>query len=240
MKKQEHLRLAASAIMGAAFAGATPAMGQTQVSGAIGIATENVGRGISYSSEKPAVYASASFRRDQFEFAGSAITVSGGSATYEAAVAVRYVWNLGDTQVRAQVERTLYPGATPNIDYWEYGLTARREWESGFVQLGLRHSPDDSGGAQYVFLDAGRRLAHFAGGDLSARGRLGWRPYDDNAIAGLPDYHHWSAGVDFSTGPMFFELTYHDTDLPTGTFFPSDARVALKASYRFDYALSGG
>lgn len=237
MKKHKHWRHAT--VVCAAFAAATPATGQTYLSGVIGVASENVGRGISYSSEEPAVFGNATLRHNQLEFAGSAITVSGGSATYEAALAARYVWNLAGTQVRAQVERTLYPGATPNIDYWEFGLTARREWDGGFAQLGLRHSPDDSGGAQYVFLDAGRRLARFSSGQLSARGRIGWRPYADNVIAGLPDYHHWSLGLDFSTGPIVFELAYHDTDLPAGTFFPSDARVALRASYRFDHAFSG-
>lgn len=207
-----------------------------EVSGAVGVATENVARGISYSSERPAAFGNATIRSGDLELAGSLITVSGGSATYEAALALRYVFDIEGVQVRAQIERTAYPGAHPNIDYWEYGLTARRDWEDAFVQLGLRHSPDDSGGAQYVFFDVGHRLARTSLGTLSIKGRYGWRPYDDNTAAGQPDYQHWSVGLELTHGPTLLDLSYHDTDLPPGTFFPSDARVTARLSYRFSGA----
>lgn len=235
MSKQINGRPLAHAAAFVSFAVAGAARAQS-LSGAIGVATENVARGISYSSEEPAVFANAAYRAGQLELAGAAITVSGGSATYEASVAGRYVIELGDISLRAQIEYTAYPGASPNIDYWEYGLTARRNWADAYVQLGLRHSPDDSGGAQYVFLDLGHLLAQTPVGALTAKTRLGWRPYNDNTAAGQPDYTHWMAGLELAHEPFAFDLSYHDTDLPEDTFFPSDARIAARLSYRFSNA----
>jgi hypothetical protein len=214
---------------------AAPAQAQTTLSSTFGIATENVGRGISYSKEMTAPFANATLRHGQFELAGAVVRVSGGGANYEASIAARHVLELGDFKIRTQVERTMYPGAHTNTDYWEYGVTARRDWEDAFAQVAVRHSPDDSRGAQYVFLDAGHRIASLPFGDLSARGRLGWRPYDDNPAAGLPDYFHWNLGLDFTAGPIAFDITYHDTDLGPGTSFPSDQRIVGRMSYRLEH-----
>lgn len=222
----------------AALAASAPAVAEDKpavtwrVGGAAGVATENVGRGISYSMEKVAPFANFVARRGAFEAAGSAVRVAG-AADVELAGAMRAVFAIDSVELRAQVEYTAYPGADPNIDYWEFGLTARRSFKRGFVQIGARESPDDSGGAQYFFLDAGRKLATTPLGEFSIRGRFGYRPYDDNSVAGLPDYRHWLAAAELRRGPIGFEIAYHDTSLPPGTFFPSGPRVVGKITAYF-------
>ena len=116
---------------------------RSSLAAAVGVATENVGRGISYSSEKPAVFGRIAWRGGDFELAAAAITVSGGTANVEVAVAARYYFLVDRFELRAQIEHTAYPGAEPNIDYWEFGLNIRREWETFALELGLRESPDD-------------------------------------------------------------------------------------------------
>ena len=206
---------------------------RSSLAAAVGVATENVGRGISYSSEKPAVFGRIAWRGGDFELAAAAITVSGGTANVEVAVAARYYFLVDRFELRAQIEHTAYPGAEPNIDYWEFGLNIRREWETFALELGLRESPDDSGGAQYAFVDLSQRLWRFADLEVRLKSRLGWRPYDDNVEAGRRDYLHWSAGAELSFDDLTFDATYHDTDLPAGGSFPSDARFVVRASYAF-------
>lgn len=58
-------------------------------------------------------------------------------------------------------------------------------------------------------------------------------PDDDNARAGLPDYHHWTAAAELRRGRIGFEIAYHDTSLPPGTFFPSGPRVVGRATAYF-------
>ena len=202
--------------------------------GAVGIATENVGRGISYSREKLAAFGRLGWRYDDFELLASAITVSG-SADMELAVAARFYFELADFKFRAQIERTAYPGAAPNIDYWEFGLNVRREWNGGAIDLGLRHSSDDSGGAQYVFIDLSQQLLSVTAGNINLTSRLGWRPYDDNATAGRPDYAHWALGLEYVYENLRLDVTYHDTDIPTGGTFPADTRVVMRATYAFSF-----
>jgi hypothetical protein len=233
MRDGRALLLCISVFVAAAPAGAEEqALDRWRVQGAAGVATENVGRGISYSMEKVAPFANFVARRGAFEAAGSAVRVAG-PADVELAGAVRAVMAIKKVELRAQVEYTAYPGADPNIDYWEFGLTARRSFKRGFVQLGARESPDDSGGAQYLFVDVGRKLATTPLGDLSARGRFGFRPYDDNARAGLPDYRHWLVATELRRGPIGLEIAYHDTSLPPGTFFPAGPRVVARLTAYF-------
>lgn len=232
MSRSTALRIGALALFSLIAAAPAAAAEPWRARASLGVASENVGRGISYSMAKIAPFANASVRSGHVEFAGSAVRVAG-AADVELAGAMRGVFSVGGVEVKAQVEYAAYPGAQPNIDYWEFGLTARRDFANGFLQVGARESPDDSGGAQYYFLDAGRRVARTPIGDVTLKGRFALRPYDDNARAGLPDYHHWTAAAELRRGRIGFEIAYHDTSLPPGTFFPSGPRVAGKMTAYF-------
>jgi hypothetical protein len=199
------------------------------LTGAVGAATENVGRGISYSAERPAVFGRVIYRAGPAEIAGSAITVAG-SADVELALTARWVLRWRETEFRGSIERAMYPGADPNIDYWEIGLTASRAGSWGTVDVGMRSSPDDAGGAQYSFVDGSRVVRQHRSGTWALRGRLAWRPYDDPRQA---DYRHWSVGVEYSHYNWLLEVTFHETDLQMSGFFASDARIVARVTCRF-------
>jgi hypothetical protein len=212
----------------------THAHADTALSGSITAATENVGRGISYSREEPSLSTQFLFQRSTIELAGSAINVSAGPASVELSLQGRWVLSARGVDYRMSLEKTWYPRAVPNADYHEWGLTAHKETVSGALDLALRHSPDDSGGAQYGYADLTRKLTDWRGTRLALKARIGWRTYDDNRQAGQPDYLHGSLGLVATRSQWSADLTYHATDLPAATFFPSNPRVVARVTYLFE------
>lgn len=206
------------------------------VTGSVGVASDYVPRGISISDEETSAFGQLNWRNRRIEIAGTANSVARAGATVKLDLAARMHADIGNLEIAASIERTIFPGAFDDLDHWQFGIDARREWSDAIIELGLATSPDNSGGAHYAFLGGTMELFENSFGAFNAKARVGWRRFDDNEQARLSDYRHWRVGFELLRGAAAFEVEYHDTNLPAMTPIPADSRIIGRFTYRFSQA----
>ncbi len=136
----------------------------------------------------------------------------------------------------------MYPGSdtgsgVADYDYFEIYGSLSYDFDNFNVAGGMAYSPDyffESDDSLYVYGDIGIPLP-IAG--LTLAGHVGHQWIDDNAQFGTPDYLDWSIGLSKEIGMFGFDLSYIDTDLSNtdcfgGTDF-CDATVVFTVSSGF-------
>lgn len=111
-----------------------------------------------------------------------------------------------------------YPGSdtgpgVADYDYFEAYGSLSYDFGMFDVAAGLAYSPDyffESDDSLYVYGDVGVPLNFYG---LSLAGHVGHQEIDDNAQFGTPDYWDWSVGVSKDIGAFTFDVSYVDTDL---------------------------
>lgn len=116
-----------------------------------------------------------------------------------------------------------YPGSDTGMlgadyDYWEVYGSLSYDFGKAAVSAGFAYSPDyffESGDSVYYYGEVEVPLPH----DFALAGHVGHQEIDDNAQFGTPDYTDWKIGISRSIGHFTFDVSYVDTDLSNGECF---------------------
>jgi len=213
-----------------------------EISGSLSIGTDYVFRGLSQTTERPAVqggleygvgvggvmpYIGAFLSNVRFPD-GAGGTVSGQNLEVDIFGGVRGTafsalsWDIG-------LVRYFYPGTTGN-------LVGDPNWNEIYLKLGydagiaalsgaVYHAPSfglDSDSASYVEGGIDVSLPF----EFTASGRIGHQWIKGEANYGLPDYTTWSLGLSRDLFGLTLVLTYTDTDLKRGEALAGGGTVA--------------
>ncbi len=116
-----------------------------------------------------------------------------------------------------------YPGSdtgagVADYDYFEAYGSLGYDFGPAAVSFGLAWSPDyffESEDGLYVNLGIDIPLPN----GFALSGAVGHQDIDDNAQFGTPDYTDWKIGVSKEIGAFGFDLSYYDTDLSDAECF---------------------
>ena len=117
-----------------------------------------------------------------------------------------------------------YPGSdtgpgVADYDYFEAYGSLSYDFGNFNVDGGVNYSPDyffESGSATYLYGDVGIPLSVYG---LTLAGHLGHQSISDNTQFGTPDYWDWKVGLSKDIGAFTFDVSYVDTDLSKGECF---------------------
>ena len=245
--------LAALALAGLA-AGTAPAAEKEptgpfggNISGTVAGTTDYTFRGISQTSEEPAVQAALEYALPLPILGDSTQAYLGvwGSnvkftdASLEADITGGVRGAVGKLGWDANVIWYTYPGADSVYDYnyWEVGGALKYDFGIAIPRIGLRYSPDffaGSGSAWYAYAGADIPLPFLTDYSPRITGQIGRQWIDDNARAALPDYTDWTVGVGFSAFTLDFLLAYVDTSVSKSWCAElCDARAVFTVSKAF-------
>ena len=179
-------------------------------SGQIGVATENVGKGLGKSGEEPSVSGSVTVGHSNFyaEVSGSSVDIAQGADT-EIVAAVGYAREFGSFGLDVSAKHKTLAGAPAGYDnrFMEYEADLTRAVGPVDVRMRVNYSPDGSGPTQEAWW-----LELQGGVAMTPRSRataaLGERITD-----GGTDYVAWNAGVKHKlTDRVALDVRWYDTD----------------------------
>jgi uncharacterized protein (TIGR02001 family) len=208
--KKLRLLLSSTVLISAMMVGAASAEGQ--ISGAITLTTDYLFRGVTQTSNNPAIQGSLDYTNSGFYVGvwGSNVDF-GNDETIETDVYAGYRPTLGPVALDFGVIGYFYPGSsdTPaELDYWEGKIAASiTPMESLMLGAGLFYSPEftgETGEAIYAEINAAYALSEA----WSVSGAFGSQDID---LA--TDYDTWNLGVSLLAHGLKFDLRYTDTDL---------------------------
>lgn len=200
-------------------------------SGNVAYTSDYIYRGISQTSEEPALQGGFDFNHGSGFYLGtwaSSLNFGDGSgASVEMDVYGGYEGSAGDFGYDVGLLYYGYPGARSDLDYDFVEAYGSGSYQLGGVELtaGAHLSPDFFGGtgsASYAYLSAGVPLG--GGFNLSALAAKQWIEEGD-------DYLHWKLGVATEWEGFALDLSYHDTDLDDVDI--ADSRLVLSVSRAF-------
>ena len=219
---QMKLKLVALALAGVlAMAGLAQAedkkdgMFPGEFSGSVALTTEYHFRGISQSSDRPAIQGSVDYGHDSGFYAGVwGSNVDFTDATIEidfyagvAGEVEKISWDIGAIYYH-------YPGAenSLNYDFWEAALSLGYDFGMAAVGAGVNWSPEnfgDSGDAIYFYGTVEVPLPS----DFTLAGEIGRYNIDKNDVFGVPDYTTWNVSISTSFKGVDLSLMYVDTNI---------------------------
>ncbi len=199
--------LAAVAVAGAAHA---KVLSDPEFSGQIGVATENIGKGIGKSAGEPSVSGSVGVAYGAFyaEFEAATVDLSGG-ADSELVTTFGYAPEFAGLKFDFSAMHKEFTGTVAGFDnrFWEYQADVSRDVGPVAVRLRANYTPDGSGTTEEAWwLEAQGGVA------IDARTRatvaLGERITDTGA-----EYTAWNAGVKrrLARG-VAVDVRWYDTD----------------------------
>lgn len=223
MKKLTLSALAVSSILGLSIAHAEDSKPLSELlngkfSGSIGGVSDYKFRGISQTSEAPAVQGNIDFVHNsgvKVGVWGSNVDFGGTSdATLESDLYVSYTHTFDKLTTEAGVVYFAYPGAKSanNYDYTEVYGSAGYDFGIVAVTASLNYSPDffaASGVAYYPKLYIKAPLPK----GFSADASIGRQYIDNNVRYGVPNYTDWSAGISYIIEDFTIKAQYIDTNL---------------------------
>ena len=192
--------------------GATSAYA-AEISGNVSLLTDYVYRGISQTSENPAIQGGFDIVGESGLYAG----VWASNVDFDGSIEIDVYAGYGgsfteDLGYDIGVLRYEYPDdgkdGAPDSSFNEvYGSLAYKG-----ATLGFNYSSDffaESDKATYVYLDYELSLPN----EITLALHYGDQSIDDNAAFGTPDYADYSVGVSRTFSEIDFSLTWYDTDL---------------------------
>lgn len=212
MKPSILFSLFASMAVMPAFAQEDPPSGWG-LSGGIDILSDYRFRGVSQTSNDPAIQGTLAASYRSFNAAVWASNVDGFADT-EIDFTLSQSFDSGDNQFSFGGIYYAYLGAD-DLDYAEAFGTWGREIGQATLASAVYYSPDffaGSGSALYAQISADYAFTDH----WSAGGRFGRQWIESNALAGLPDYNTWAASIAWSRSPVTLTLSYDDTDIAKG------------------------
>lgn len=199
--------VAALCVAGAAQAASLP---DPELSGQIGVATENVGKGLGKSDGEVSVSGSVGAALGDFyaEFGAATVDLSGG-ADSELVTTVGYAPEVGGFEFDFSAMHKVYTGAVAGYDdrFMEYQADVSRDVGPVGVRLRVNYTPDGGGSTEEAWwVEAQGGVA------LDARTRatvaVGERITDTGA-----EYTAWNAGVKRKlTDALALDVRWYDTD----------------------------
>lgn len=199
--------IAVMCLAGAAHAAALP---DPEFSGQIGVATENVGKGLGKSDGEASVSGSVAAALGDFyaELGGSTVDLSGG-ADSEVVTTLGYAPEFGGFEFDFSAMHKVYTGTVSGYDnrFMEYQTDVSRDVGPVGVRLRVNYTPDGSGGTEEAWwIEAQGGVA------LDARTKatvaVGERITDTGA-----EYTAWNAGVKRKlTDGIALDVRWYDTD----------------------------
>lgn len=195
------------------------------LTGSVSLNSDYIFRGISQTSNGPAIMGDADWEfktgfEDLSAYVGtfaSNVDFPGSNANLEVdfiggvrGVVHNIDWDAGLSYYK-------YFGATSslNYDYYEFIAKISRDLEILKLSGQVGFSPDytgATGAATYLEGRVDKTLPY----DFSAFATLGYQWIDDNTNAGTPDYTNWSLGVSRPIWKFNVSAMYTDTDLSKG------------------------
>ncbi|WP_181919321.1 TorF family putative porin [Alkalilimnicola ehrlichii] len=197
----------------------------------IGYTTDYIYRGISQTSEEPAVQGGFDFKHGTGWYLGtwaSSLNFQDDSGAHvEFDVYGGYRIAAGGAGYDFGILYYSYPGAASSLDYDFIEAYAHTSYGWQYVDwtAGLHISPDFFGGVGpgvYGFLSAVLPL----GERMNLAADIGRQLLDDAL-----DYTHWSLGAGLDVQGFSLDLTYHNTDLAGEPL--ADARLVMTARRSF-------
>lgn len=236
-------KLMTSVAMGAVLAGAGTTA-QAEFSGNVALTSDYIFRGISQTSEDPAVQGGFDYAHDSGFYLGTwASSLEFGEdssvvdpASMELDLYAGYSGNInGALSYDVGVLRYMYPGASKslNYDFTEIGGSLAYDFGAAAVTVGLYYSPDyfaSSDKAIYYYADVAVPLP----AEFAVNFHVGHQTIDDNATFGTPDYTDYKVGVSKEIAGFGLALDWVDTDLSKSECFGGsnlcDSRVVFTVS----------
>lgn len=199
--------LAGLAVAGAASASAAA---DPEFSGQVGVATENVAKGLGKSGGDPSVSGSVGVALNGFyaEFEASTVELGGG-ADAETIATVGYVREVGGYEIDLSVLRRSLHNTVAGYDdlYTEYQVDVSRDVGPVGARLRVNYTADGAGSAReawWIEAQAGFAL----GSRTRASAAVGERISDTSA-----EYTAWNVGVKHKlTSAVAVDLRWYDTD----------------------------
>lgn len=216
------LLLSVSTISLAQAQEAAPAAGASTFgtfSSTVGIYSDYRFRGITQTSESPALQGSIDWEHDSGIYAGvwgsNVDFKDGDEANVELDAYLGFKTSFAGLDFDFGALGYFYPGADDNLnyDYYEAKIAVSKDFEWAAFGAGLNYSPEnfgDSGDATYVALNASAPIMDTG---LTIDGTYGYQWIDDEVAFGVPDYSDWSVGLGYSWNTLDFAVRYTDTDL---------------------------
>jgi uncharacterized protein (TIGR02001 family) len=199
-----------------------PAFPYGKFSANVGFVSDYRFRGITQTSESPALQGGFDWSHDSGVYAGVwASNVKFTDASLETDVYGGYKFSFSGLNLDAGVTGYLYPGADSiyNYDYWEGKLLA--SYDFGFANLGfgLNYSPDNFAGSGEALYASSNITVPLMKTGVSFVGSLNHQWIKKNAVFGTPDYSDWAAGLTYNWSGFDFAAKYIDTSLSKGQCF---------------------
>jgi len=217
------------------------AEGPHEFSANVAVSTDYIFRGISQTSEDPAISGGFDYAHESGLYAGfwaSSIEFNAGTsntASLETDYYGGYGGDIGDTGLSYDLLAIYYayPGQNEDVagDYNYVELIPSLSYSiNDMVSVGLTYaySPDffgEDGTGNYVGGNVDLALPQGFGASF----QVGHQDVEgDKTTPGGFDYTHWSAGISKEIGHFGFDLTYHDTDIKNTPI--ADSRVVFTVS----------
>ncbi|MBD3646482.1 MAG: hypothetical protein HUJ31_03295 [Pseudomonadales bacterium] len=190
-----------------------------EVSGNVTLATDYAYRGISQTSENPAIQGGFDLTDESGLYAGVWASNVDFDGSIEIDVYAGYGGSLSESvSYDIGVLRYEYPddeqgGAAESSFNEVYGSVAYKG-----LTVGLAWSPDffyESDKSTYWYLDYELSLPN----EFGLAFHYGNQSIDDNAAFGTPDYSDYSVALSRSAADLDFSVTWYDTDLSTTDCF---------------------
>ncbi len=228
LTRSASLARALPVVMLLCLAGATPASAQTISTGAyVAVTSDYVFRGISLTSEKPALQGGLDLGWKDLSFAVWASNVDfGGASTADAETDLGVVWSRAITDrigLSVQAFRFLYFGED-GLDYSEYSAVV----DVANATIGFYFAPDYGGtDGNGTYLDLGYAVALPQA--LSLGLHAGRNEFQE--AVGIDDYWDYRASLSRSFGRLDVDVSFITTDLPQAD--ASDARGVGSVTVNF-------
>lgn len=190
--------------------------------------TDYLFRGISQTRERFAVQGSVDLEHASGLYIGafvSNVAFAGTNARQEVDLLVGWRFEAAGISWDAGVIFYTYPGyrGSPGLNYVEFALTAKREFEPVTLSAGVYVSPRfTAGSGQGLYLQGGVEVALPL--DFTLKGTLGYQFIERNDRFGTPDY--WNYGIALSRplfGPLSASVGFYGTNLSRAECFGGTA-----------------
>jgi uncharacterized protein (TIGR02001 family) len=195
------------------------ALGGFTVSGALGLATDYLFRGVSQTQTGPAIQGTIDIEHSTGLYIGGFASNVDFAAPADANIELDglfgFRFKLFDIKFDIGGIYYAYPGANDQpftLNYFEVALKAAYEIGPATLLGGVYYSPEFQ-------LESGQALYTEAGVDLklpfefTLSGRAGYQTIDDNTRFGLPDFWNWNISVSRDLFGFTFAVGYYDTDI---------------------------
>lgn len=215
-------------------------VGDAEISGNVGFASEYAFRGISQSDEGLALQGGVDVTHESGLYIGvwgSNVDFNDGDeASVETDIYAGYSGSLESFNYDIGAIYYAYPGADSDLDYdfVELSLSLGYDFDVAAVSAAVNYSPDyfaSSGDSFYYSGALDIPLPH----SFSLSGHVGYQQIDDNAAFGVDDYMDWSVGIGYNWKNIDVSLSYIDTDLdePAECANGCEDRIILGVTYSF-------